>query len=151
MLEAGDPAPDFYLPAADDPGAEYMLSAAADAGPVVLAFVPDDESAARPLLEALAGVDWTHLVDRLSVFAIGTDSDVLARLAEGLLFPVLHDRGGYVTDLYGVGRTTGRLRRALVVADPRCVIRFAWEASDADEQAPLDDLQPAVVGATEDQ
>ncbi|WP_315908446.1 redoxin domain-containing protein [Halapricum hydrolyticum] len=149
MLEAGDPAPDFYLSAANAPGAEYMLSAAADAGPVVLAFVPDDESAARPLLEALAGVDWAQVVDRLSVFGIGTDPDALARLAEGLPFPVLHDRGGYVTDLYGVGRTTGGLRRALVVADPRCVIRFAWEVSDANDQVPLDELQSAVVEATE--
>lgn len=149
MLETGDPAPDFYLPAANDPGAEYMLSAAADAGPVVLAFVSGDASVARPLLEALAGVDWARLVDRVSVFGIGTDPDVLARLAEGLPFPVLHDRGGYVADLYGVGQTTGRLRRALAVADPACVIRFAWEASDADEQTPLDELQSAVVEATE--
>ncbi|QSG15237.1 redoxin domain-containing protein [Halapricum desulfuricans] len=147
MLDAGDPAPDFYLPAADDPGAEYMLSAAADAGPVVLAFVPDNPSVGRPLLESLASVDWARLVDRVSVFGIGSDPDAMTELAEGLPFPVVQDRGGYVADLYGVGSTDGA-RRALVVADSECVIRFAWE-SGGDEQAPLDELQSAVAGSTD--
>ncbi|QSG10799.1 Peroxiredoxin [Halapricum desulfuricans] len=147
MLEAGDPAPDFYLPAADDPGAEYMLSAAADAGPVVVAFVSDVESTARPLLKRLAGVEWAQVVDRLSVFGIGTDEDALARLAEGVPFPVLYDRGGYVTDLYGVDQTS-RSDQAIVVADSRCVIRFAWDGADAAE-LPLEAVQSAVAEATE--
>ncbi|MFW6017871.1 MAG: redoxin domain-containing protein [Halapricum sp.] len=149
MLETGDPAPDFYLPAADNPDAEYMLSAAADAGPVVLAFVPGDESAGRLLLEALAGVDWARLVDRVAVFGVGTDPDVTARLAEGLPFPVLYDRGGYVTDLYGITRGDAEPRRAVVVADPRCVIRFAWSASGPDDREPSDELRSAVVEAAE--
>jgi len=142
MLDTGDPAPDFYLSAADDPGAEYMLSAAANAGPVVLAFVPDDPSVGRPLLEALANVDWARLVDRVSVFGIGSDPDAMAELAEGLPFPVVQDRGGYVADLYGVGSADGP-RRALVVTDSECVIRFAWEANG--DEPPLAELQSAVA------
>ena len=141
MLDAGDPAPDFFLPAAADPAAEYMLSAAADAGPVVLAFVPEREPVARSLLDSLAGLDWAALADRIAVFGIG--GEVTASLATDLPFPVLYD-DGYVADLYGVAEPVTAGRAALVLADQRCTIRFAWQASEPTERPPLDDLAAAV-------
>lgn len=147
MLDAGDPAPDFYLPSAADPSAEYMLSAAADAGPVVLAFVPDDETEARTLLDSLAGLDWAELADRISVFGIGQSESVTRSLAEaGLPFPVLYDFDGYVADLYGVAdRARGEgTRRALVLADRRCTIRYTWQGDSASAVPPLDAFEDAV-------
>lgn len=146
MLDTGDPAPDFYLPAATDPEAEYMLSAAADAGPAVLAFVPDISADAQPLLTELAGLDWAALADRISVFGIGRSQTALQTLAGDLPFPLLVDPEGYVTDLYGVAdRESGAgPHRALVLADQRCTIQFAWQASTPAADPSLDDLQSAI-------
>jgi peroxiredoxin len=146
MLDAGDPAPDFLLPAATDPGAEYMLSAAANAGPVVLAFVPSAEQEAASLLNALAALDWASMATQMSVFGMGDDQQLLARLAPDLPFPLLVDREAYVSDLYGIAdREAGAgPRRALVLADQRCTIRFAWMASDPGESPPLEDLVGAI-------
>lgn len=146
MLEPGDPAPDFLLPAVTDPDAEYMLSAAANAGPVVLAFVPSVQQDAASLLDALAHLDWASLADQISVFGIGDDQRLLAELAPGLPFPLLVDREAYVSDLYGIAdRDAGTgAQRALVLADQRCTIRFAWMAPDPDESPPLSDLTETI-------
>lgn len=146
MLDTGDPAPDFFLPAVDDPNAEYMLSAAAEEGPTVLAFAPDIAADARPLLTGLADLDWAALADRISVFGLGHSRTALQTLADGLPFPLLHDRGGYVTDLYELSvRASGEgPRRALVLGDQQCTIRFAWQASTPAADPPLDELQSAI-------
>lgn len=146
MLDTGDPAPDFYLPAATDPDAEYMLSAAANAGPVVLAFVPSAEQEAASLLDALTALDWASLADQISVFGIGDDEQLLALLAPDLPFPLLYDPEAYVSDLYGIAdRETGvGPRRALVLADQRCTIRFAWMASGPGEDPPVEALADAI-------
>jgi|AntDeeMinimDraft_5_1070356.scaffolds.fasta_scaffold32252_2 peroxiredoxin len=148
MLDTGDPAPDFYLPAVHDPNAEYMLSAAADAGPVVLAFVPDIAADAQPFLEELAELDWAALADQISVFGIGHSRTALQTLLGDLPFPLLHDRDGYVTDLYGLSDSASGEgpQRALVLADQQCTIRFAWVASDTDGSPRLDDLADAIRG-----
>jgi len=146
MLDTGDPAPDFFLPAASDPNAEYMLSAAANAGPVVLAFVPGEEERAASLLAALASLDWGSLAGQISVFGIGDDQQTLAGLTPDLPFPLLYDPEAYVADLYGIADHDSRAgpRRALVLADQGCTIQFAWMASGADEDPPLDGLAGAI-------
>ncbi|QCC49747.1 redoxin domain-containing protein [Halapricum salinum] len=146
MLDTGDPAPDFYLPAATDPDAEYMLSAAANAGPVVLAFVPSAEQEAASLLEALTALDWASMATQISVFGIGDDQELLGRLAPDLPFPLLYDPEAYVTDLYGIADRDSGVgpRRALVLADQGCTIRFAWMASAVSETPPLEDLVDAI-------
>jgi len=145
MLDVGDPAPDFYLPAATDPDAEYMLSAAANAGPVVLAFVPSEQEA-PPLLDALANLDWGSLADQISVFGISDDQQALAELAPDLPFPLLYDPEAYVADLYGIADHDSGAgpRRALVLADQRCTIRFAWMASAVSDPPPLDELSDTI-------
>lgn len=146
MLSASDPAPDFLLQAVDDPDAEYMLSAAANAGPVVLAFVPDDASAAGTMLTALADLDWATLADRISVFAIGSDPRALRSFAADLPFPVLYDHDTYVSDLYGVAErgTSIGTRRALALVDETCTIRFSCEQANGRNRLPLDDLAVAI-------
>jgi peroxiredoxin len=143
VLDAGDPAPDFLLPAVDDPTAEYMLSTAATAAPVVLAFVarPDD-----PLLDAVATVDWTGVADRVVVLGVASEAD---GPAADHPFPVLVDADGYVTDRYGVPRSDdGRAVGALAVVDGRCRLRFAWTAPTSDATPPVDSLRAAVADAS---
>jgi peroxiredoxin len=146
MLDTGDPAPDFFLPAAEDPSAEYMLSAAADAGPVVLAFISGPDPAARRLLQTLADLKWAALTDRISAFGICPDGRAAERLAADVSFPVLVDRGAYVADLYGVAdrQAGGDSDRAVVLVDQQCTIRFCWRASDGDEHPPLERFRSAV-------
>jgi peroxiredoxin len=112
----------------------------------VLAFVPDNPADAGSLLDDLADFEWAALADRISVFGIGRSQAALVSLAEGLPFPLLVDPEGYVTDLYGVAdRESGPgPHRALVLADQRCTIRFAWQASTPAADPPLEDLQAAI-------
>ncbi|MEF8881474.1 MAG: redoxin domain-containing protein [Halapricum sp.] len=146
MLDTGDPAPDFFLPAAEDRSAEYMLSAAADAGPVVLAFISCSDPGARRLLQTLADLDWAALTDQISAFGICPDGTAAERLAADVSFPVLVDRGAYVADLYGVADPqTGRgPDRAVVLVDQQCTIRFCWRASGDDDRLPLEQFRSAV-------
>lgn len=154
MLDTGDPAPDFSLSRVDDHYATYMLSAAAKEGPVVLAFFPADVSDARGLLSTLSGIDWGSLIDSVAVFAVGTDEGVGQQLVADLSppFPVLQDRDGYVTDLYGVApRTDGPgPRRTLVLADQSCTIEWRWEAADPSESVPVEALERAVTDLARD-
>lgn len=146
MLDAGDPAPDFDLPRPLTDGDQtYRLSAAAHEAPVVVAFFGlDDRTAGTELLDALAGVDWARVTDRLSVFGIGVGPlDAVEALATDLdlPFPLLADPNGFFAERYGVLAETPdgwRADRALFVVDQRCRIRFAW--SDSDDSIPLDDL-----------
>lgn len=144
MLDAGDAAPDFYLPAVTDPEAEFMLSSAATAGPVVLAFVSCEHPDGQSVLEELARTDWAALVDRIAVFGIDhsqASAETIARLE--LPFPVLDDSGGYVTEQYGLDTTAGGCR-GLILSDGRCTIRWAWESSQSDAEPPLGELEREV-------
>jgi len=154
MLDAGDPAPDFDLPRPLADGDQtYRLSAAAHEAPVVVAFFDlDDRAAGTALLDALAGVDWARVTDRLSVFGIGVGPlEVVESLAaeRDLPFPLLADPDGFFADRYGVLAETSdgwRAARALFVVDQRCRIRFAWSDADAgrDEEPPIEDLTGAL-------
>jgi len=151
MLDAFDPAPDFDLPRPLTEGDQtYRLSAAATEAPVVVAFFDiDDRTAGTALLDALAGIDWARVIDRLSVFGIGVGPlDDVERLAADLdlPFPLLADPNGFFAERYGVLDETPdgwRPQRALFVIDQRCRVRFAWSDSD-DESIPLDDLTAAL-------
>jgi len=138
MLDEGDPAPDFTLPAADGSGT-YMMSAAARQGPVVLAFAPADAAPARNLFEGLAGLDWAVLVDRIAIFGICPDETTAAGLP-ALPFPALVDASGYVADLYDLPVTRGGPPPALFLSDQRCTVRYRWVAGGADADPPLDAL-----------
>lgn len=141
MLEAGDPAPDFYLPAADDPGAEYMLSAAVQQSPVVVVFVPAQPAAAEPVIETLAGVDWSRMADRLAVFVVAQSEAVAATVpASERPFPVLLDYDGFTGERFDVGEPM----LALAVVDSRCRVHHAWAGTSVEESLPLDELRRAL-------
>ena len=136
MLDAGDPAPDFYRPAIDDAEAEYMLSAAANASPVLLAFVPDP---ADDLLVRLGQIRWASVVDRIAIFGIADGREQRASFsAPEIPFPVLEDFEGYVAGQY-LGADAPP--RALVLVDQRCTVAWTWRASHADASPPMDDLE----------
>jgi len=153
MLDAGDPAPDFDLPRPTTSGDQtYRLSAAAQEAPVVVAFfAPADRSGTADLLDALAGVDWASVIDRVSVFGIGVGPlDDVEALATDLdtPFPLLADPNGFFAERYGVMDETPdgwRPRRALFVVDQRCRIQFAWRSDDDGAgSVPIDDLTAAL-------
>jgi peroxiredoxin len=144
MLESGDPAPDFYLPAADDPESEYMLSSAATQAPVVLGFVPAAETPARALLSALAGVDWASVTDGVAVFGLCRSEQLARKVSADLPFPVLHDRDGYVAGQYDL--PTDRTPQAVAVVDGRCTIRFSWARESDADRPPLSAITETVAG-----
>lgn len=155
MIEPGDSAPNFSLSPADEPYASFMLSAAAGKGPVVLAFVPSEESLARPFLESIAAVEWSSVIDTVAIFAIGPDTDSIRELAADgdLPFPILSDGDGYVFESYEIPtREGGEPRRSVVLTNPLSTVEFTWSADDEDDEPPLDGLQSAVaaISARED-
>lgn len=148
MLDTGDSAPDFSLAAADEPYAAYMLSAAAQDGPVVVAFVPSDMADTRPFLQKIVDVDWSEIIDSIAVYAVGAGGESLAELAESddFSFPILADSEGSVRDAYDIAtRSSGDPRRGLVLVDPLSNVQFAWQADDAEETPPMDELESAVA------
>lgn len=140
MLDAGDPAPDFYLPDVADGSAEYMLSAAANQSPVVVAFVSGGHVADG--LDALAGVDWATMADRLAVFALVPDT-AAGRVPPdfGGPFPVLVDYDSFTAERYGLADDTAV---ALFVVDGRCRIQFSWASADPTDEVPVDALKSAL-------
>ena len=136
MLGDGDPAPDFDLPRPLADGDQtYRLSAAAHEAPVVVAFFRD-----------LGAVDWSRLVDRLSVLGVGVaDLDTVESLATDLDLPfaLLADPNAFFAERYDALVETPdgwRPRRALFVVDQSCRFRFAWRADDPSADPPIDDV-----------
>ncbi len=159
MLSPGDPAPDFDLPRPTADGSEtYRLSAAAREGPVVVAFYPvADVEGASELLDRLAGVDWTAVVDRLAVLGVSVGEPAAherVTAAVDVPFPLLLDRDGYFAEGFGVLEPAGddavRVRPSVFVVDRRCFVREAWTLDDRDGSLPLEAVRSAVAAVDRD-
>lgn len=153
MLDEGDPAPDFTLPA--DNGDEVTLS---DLGgrPVVVYFYPRDDTPGCTV-EACGFRDaMPELEDRDAVVLGISDDDVDShadfKAKHDLNFPLLADEEGRVGDAYGVyvekqmyGNTFMGMQRATFLVDADGQIARVWPTVDpeghADEVlAALEDL-----------
>lgn len=125
----GETAPDFALPGV--PAGEYRLSAQRGKR-VVLAFYPGDftpvcttqlssYAANFDSFDATGGVLWGISVDDL-------ESHERFAKARALGFPLLSDKDGSVSRLYGTQGILGSARRSIIIVDETG--RIAWRRDE---------------------
>ncbi len=148
---AGEPAPDFALPAA--PGPERVRLSDHRGRPVVLLFVPLAFSGTCTAELCRVRDDWRRW-QALDAVVLGVTVDspfVVARWREelGAPFPILSDfnreaasaYGVLYEDFYGLRHVP---KRAAFVVDPAGRIAYAWVSEDADVLPPFDEVAEAV-------
>jgi peroxiredoxin len=153
MIEEGEQAPDFRLPAVvDGERREVGLADHLDERVVVLGFYPGDfNPACDGQSTDLDDLDLFTMQKDVAVLGISGDSvhSHRAFAAEyDLQVPLLADVHGEVTEAYGVGADEpGSLtRRAVVVVDPEGTVRYAWAAESSDDLPDVDRVRAAVEG-----
>jgi peroxiredoxin len=143
----GTEAPNFQLPEASED--IISLKEELKKGIVVLIFYPSD-------FGMMCAVELIVFRDRLKQFqdaggrllAICTNSTFCHRAFKEHLrlpFPILSDFDGKVSSMFGVlageeGYLRGRSERAVIVIDPKGIIRFKWMAPDAAMEPDYDEL-----------
>jgi peroxiredoxin Q/BCP len=129
MVQAGDVAPDFTLP--DQTGAPVQLRQLLGRGPLVLYFYPKDSSPGCTV-EARAFQSSYAAFRAAGAEVIGVSRDSVAShrrfaASENLPFPLLSDRNGAISALYGVEKTLGIVPgRVTFVLDPAGVVRHVY-------------------------
>jgi peroxiredoxin len=155
MIQEGDEAPQFELPAVRD-GAFETIALADYLGDnvVILAFYPGAFNPACSSDGSGLGLDDLDLFTMqkdVSIFGISGDSVYShRRFAEeyNLTIPLLSDTRGRVAEAYGVAvedPTAGyRTNRAVVVVDPGGEVAYVWMADDITELPEIDAVRRAV-------
>jgi peroxiredoxin len=143
-VKAGDPAPDFTLPAVS--GGKVTLSQYRGKKNVVLSFVP---AAWTPVCsDQWPGYNIVKdLFDQYDAMLLGITVDNIPTLFAWtnqmgkLWFPVLSDfyPHGKVAETYGVLRSDGTSERALFVIDKKGIIRYI-DVHDINKRPPLESL-----------
>jgi peroxiredoxin Q/BCP len=144
-VQAGEPAPDFTLPAVD--GSQVTLSELRGA-PVVLYFYPRDDTPGCTA-EACAFRDRRAEIAALGSHVLGISTDNLQshekfRDKFGLNFPLLADVDHAVAERYGAwrekvrfGKTSLGIQRSTFLIDAEGTVRKVWknvEVSGHDQQ-----------------
>ena len=153
MIEEGERAPNFRLPAVvDGERREVGLADHLEERVVVLGFYPGDfNPACDGQSTGLDDLDLFTMQKDVAVLGISGDSvhSHRAFAAEyGLQVPLLADVDGEVTEAYGVGADDpGSLtRRAVVVVDPEGTVRYAWAAESQGDLPDVGRVRAAVEG-----
>ena len=153
MIEEGEQAPDFRLPAvADGERREVGLADHLEENVVVLGFYPGDfNPACDGQSTGLDDLDLFTMQKDVAVLGISGDSvhSHRAFAAEyDLHVPLLSDVDGEATEAYGVGADDpGSLtRRAVVVVDPEGTVRYAWAAESLEDLPDVGRVRAAVEG-----
>ncbi len=151
MIEEGEEAPDFRLPAVvDGERREVGLADHLEENVVVLGFYPGDfNPACDGESTDLDELDLFTMQKDVAVLGISGDSvhSHRAFAAEyDLHVPLLADIHGEVTEAYGVaaGDPGYLTRRAVVVIDPEGVVRYAWAAESLEGLPEVDRVRDAV-------
>jgi peroxiredoxin len=153
MIEDGESAPEFRLPAAIGGAIEEVdLADHLEDNVVVLAFYPGDfNPACDGTSTGLDDLDLLTMQKDVVVLGISGDSVYSHRaFAEeyGLDIPLLADTDGEVAAAYGVaGEEPGvPTRRAVFVVDPERVVQHAWVADSPTDLPDTLALRSAVEG-----
>ncbi|MFC7132996.1 MULTISPECIES: peroxiredoxin family protein [Salinibaculum] len=152
MIEDGDEAPEFTLPAvADGEFGEVSLADYLGDDIVVLAFYPADFN---PCCDGettdLDQLDLFTMQKDVSIVGISGDSVYSHReFAEAydLRIPLLSDVDGAVAADYGVAVDPDsgyQCNRAVVVVDPEGTVQYAWQTEKLRELPPTDAVRRAV-------
>lgn len=156
MLQPGETAPAFELPAAVDGDIERVaLEELTEHGVVLLAFYPADFSpACTTELCALRDMDLFGLQPDVALAAVSTDtaySHVAFAEKHGLGFPLLSDNDGAVAASFGVRASESRLTghdgmadRSVFVLDSDLTVHYAWSTDDPYEQPPFETVREAI-------
>lgn len=149
-VKAGDPAPDFTLPAVA--GGTVTLSDYRGKKNVVLSFVP---AAWTPVCsDQWPGYNLARRIfENRNAVLLGVSVDNIPTLFAwtgqmgDLWFPVLSDfwPHGAVAERYGVLRSNGVAERAIVVIDRNGIIRYI-DVHDINERPPLESIVKALDG-----
>lgn len=149
-VKAGDPAPDFTLPAVA--GGTVTLGAYRGKKNVVLSFVP---AAWTPVCsDQWPGYNLARRIfENRNAVLLGISVDNIPTLFAwtgqmgDLWFPVLSDfwPHGAVAERYGVLRSNGVAERAIVVIDRNGIIRYI-DVHDINERPPLESIVKALDG-----
>ncbi|HPC03778.1 MAG TPA: peroxiredoxin [Syntrophales bacterium] len=149
-VKAGDPAPDFTLPAVA--GGSVTLSAYRGKKNVVLSFVP---AAWTPVCsDQWPGYNLARRIfENRNAVLLGISVDNIPTLFAwtgqmgDLWFPVLSDfwPHGAVAERYGVLRSNGVAERAIIVIDRNGIIRYI-DVHDINERPPLESIVKALDG-----
>lgn len=137
MLQRGDTAPDFALPA--HTGETVRLSDFRGQKAVVLFFYPKDNTPACTKEACTFRDSYADFLSRDTV-VLGISSDTAESHEHfaskyNLPFPLLSDTGGKVRQAYGIGRTLGLMPgRATFVIDPQGIIQAAFSSQFQPEQ-----------------
>lgn len=148
MIESGEVAPSFTLPAVRDGEiGELVFEELVGESVIILAFYPGDFNPACSGAESgLAELDLFTMQKDVTVLAISGDSVYSHRaFAEqyDLRMALLADIEGGVAEQYGVRAPPDRgyqTRRAVCVVDHGGEIQFTWQSED-----PADVLDPATI------
>lgn len=149
-VKAGDPAPDFTLPAVA--GGTVTLGAYRGKKNVVLSFVP---AAWTPVCsDQWPGYNLARRIfENRNAVLLGISVDNIPTLFAwtgqmgDLWFPVLSDfwPHGAVAERYGVLRSNGVAERAIIVIDRNGIIRYI-DVHDINERPPLESIVKALDG-----
>lgn len=161
MLETGDPAPAFELPAAVDGEIRRVeLDERADGGVVLLVFYPADFSpVCTDELCSLRDMELFDLQRDVTILGVSSDSAFSHRsFADryGLSFPLLSDSDGSVAAAYGVRAAhslnghRGLAKRAVFVVDGESTVRYAWSTDDPAELPDVAEVRAAIEAVSED-
>ena len=159
MIEVGEHAPAFALPAVEDGEViEIDLASIFGSEVVILAFYPGDFN------PACSGSE-TGL-DELDLFTMQKDVQVLAVSADSvhshqafaeeynLHMPLLSDTDGEMAEAYGVTAEDGHgylTRRAVVVVDHTGTVQYTWESERPSHVPTVEEIRRAVEGIGDDE
>lgn len=157
MVQSGETAPSFSLPAVRDGSIETVSLDSLLGGEVlVIAFYPGDFNPACTDGETgLDGLDLLTMQKDVRVIAVSGDSVYSHRAFAdryGLHMPLLSDTDGSVAQRYGVAAegSAGYLtQRAAFVVDHEGTVQFAWRSEEPSAVVPLDRVREAIEGISD--
>jgi peroxiredoxin len=156
MVDIGDEAPEFTVPAANGDVETFTLSDRLDEAPLVLAFFPaaftstctEELCTFRDRLAAFEDVD-------ASVYGVSVDLPYALeafRAQHDLSFPLLSDERREVIEAYGVADAFQPLdvrvaQRAVFVVDAEGTVTYRWLADDPGREPDYDAVREAAAAA----
>jgi peroxiredoxin len=160
MIESGDEAPSFTLPAVREGDiVEFDLDSVLGGEVLILAFYPGDFNPACSGTETgLDELDLFTMQKDVQVLAISGDSVYSHRAFADqydLHMPLLSDIDGTVAAAYGVtadGDQPGHLtKRAVVVVDHTETVQYTWETDTPEHVPTAEKLRDVVEGIGDDE